>query len=215
MTDSDGYLSRDRQHLARQQRERRARMVRIDYMPGKDALAMIAAMRATQRPGSVAATNSAVLDAIVTEWAALTGIKYSEVDRPMSPEIRHQYVQARVTSVPERSARAQDFGRPTGINARIAGARADAYDSGRLADTQAGEARRQAVRRVVCGAQRHRDGLPCRAMSEPGKRRCRFHGGRSTGPTTAEGRKRSLANLMQFRIASSSTKSDATSPLAG
>lgn len=28
-----GYLSKDRQHLARLQRDRRARMVRIDYMP--------------------------------------------------------------------------------------------------------------------------------------------------------------------------------------
>ena len=36
--------------------------------------------------------------------------------------------------------------------------------------------------RVPCGATRHRDGQPCQALSEPGKHRCRFHGGRSTGP---------------------------------
>ncbi|WP_374607268.1 HGGxSTG domain-containing protein [Thermomonas sp.] len=53
--------------------------------------------------------------------------------------------------------------------------------------------------RVQCGATRHRDGQPCQAKSEPGKRRCRFHGGRSTGPRTPEGKARSLANLRQFR----------------
>lgn len=49
--------------------------------------------------------------------------------------------------------------------------------------------------RVPCGAKRHRDGQPCQAKSEPGKRRCRFHGGRSTGPKTPEGKARALANL--------------------
>lgn len=49
--------------------------------------------------------------------------------------------------------------------------------------------------RVKCGAKRHRDGQPCKALSEPGKRRCRFHGGRSTGPRTPEGKARALANL--------------------
>ncbi|WP_428849225.1 HGGxSTG domain-containing protein [Thetidibacter halocola] len=41
----------------------------------------------------------------------------------------------------------------------------------------------------MCGA-RTRKGTPCRAKSEPGKRRCRFHGGCSTGPRTPEGRER-------------------------
>lgn len=62
--------------------------------------------------------------------------------------------------------------------------RAGAYDSGL---------------RVQCGAKRHRDGQPCQAKSEPGKRRCRFHGGRSTGPKTPEGKARALANLRQYR----------------
>lgn len=51
------------------------------------------------------------------------------------------------------------------------------------------------ARRVPCGATRHRDGKPCEALSGPGKRRCQFHGGRSTGPKTPEGKARSLANL--------------------
>ena len=46
-----------------------------------------------------------------------------------------------------------------------------------------------ARRRVVCGA-KTRKGTPCRCRSEPGKRRCRFHGGKSTGAKTPEGRAR-------------------------
>ena len=184
---ADGYLSRCKPHLNRLQRDRRARMVRIDYMPGKEALAAIEAKRATLRPDSVESTNSATLDAILIEWVKLTGIERGEVAPPKSPAIGHQYAQARMSPIVERSARAQESGRMTGITARIAGLRAGAYESGR------------ATLRVQCGAKRHRDGQPCQAKSEPGKRRCRFHGGRSTGPKTPEGRARALANLRQYR----------------
>ena len=51
------------------------------------------------------------------------------------------------------------------------------------------EAVRASKRRVVCGA-KTRKGHPCKLMSEPGRRRCKFHGGKSTGPKTAEGRAR-------------------------
>ena len=64
---TDGYLSKDREHLAKLQRQRRARMVRIDYMPSDDARGAIEAMRARSRPGSESATHSAVIDAIVAE----------------------------------------------------------------------------------------------------------------------------------------------------
>ncbi|MCR9061933.1 MAG: helix-turn-helix domain-containing protein [Rhodobacteraceae bacterium] len=47
----------------------------------------------------------------------------------------------------------------------------------------------RSCRRVVCGAKTRR-GTPCRAKSEPGRRRCRFHGGKSTGPRTPEGKAR-------------------------
>jgi transcriptional regulator with XRE-family HTH domain len=40
-----------------------------------------------------------------------------------------------------------------------------------------------------CGA-RSRKGKPCRAKALPGKTRCKFHGGASTGPRTAEGKAR-------------------------
>jgi hypothetical protein len=44
-------------------------------------------------------------------------------------------------------------------------------------------------KRPMCGA-RNRQGKPCRVRVEPGKRRCRLHGGLSTGPKTVEGRQR-------------------------
>jgi hypothetical protein len=43
--------------------------------------------------------------------------------------------------------------------------------------------------RPACGAQ-NRQGKPCSVKVEPGKRRCRFHGGLSTGPKSEEGRAR-------------------------
>ncbi|GLQ25131.1 hypothetical protein GCM10007853_30050 [Algimonas ampicilliniresistens] len=53
-------------------------------------------------------------------------------------------------------------------------------------------------RRVPCGA-RKKDGAQCRAMSEPGRNRCRFHGGCSTGPRTVEGMRKALSCLPQYR----------------
>ncbi|MEH3109466.1 MAG: HGGxSTG domain-containing protein [Agrobacterium cavarae] len=45
----------------------------------------------------------------------------------------------------------------------------------------------QAARKQVrCGA-KTRKGTACRHLSEPGKARCKFHGGKSTGPKTEEG----------------------------
>lgn len=183
---TEGYLSRDRVYLAKMQRQRRAHMTRIDYMPGDTALAIIEAKRATLPIWGGLSTNSATIDAIVTEWAELTGIKYGEVGRPKSPakpELSDQYARARMSSDAERFARAQESGDLPGINAGIAGGRAGAYES--------------VMQRVTCGAKRHRDGQPCQAKSEPGKRRCRFHGGRSTGPRTPEGKAKALANLRQ------------------
>lgn len=45
---------------------------------------------------------------------------------------------------------------------------------------------------VICGA-RTRKGKTCKAKAVPGKKRCRFHGGLSTGPKTPEGRERIAA----------------------
>ena len=41
--------------------------------------------------------------------------------------------------------------------------------------------------RVTCGA-KTRGGAPCRAKSVPGKRRCKLHGGMSTGPKVRRNR---------------------------
>ncbi|MCJ1900966.1 helix-turn-helix transcriptional regulator [Paracoccus versutus] len=58
-----------------------------------------------------------------------------------------------------------------------------------LAAFKAREAARAGKRRVICGA-KTRKGTPCKAKSIPGKRRCKFHGGMSTGARTPEGRER-------------------------
>lgn len=62
----------------------------------------------------------------------------------------------------------------------------DAWAEAQLAVFKEREAARAARRRVVCGA-KTRKGTPCRNKSEPGKRRCKFHGGKSTGARTPEG----------------------------
>lgn len=55
--------------------------------------------------------------------------------------------------------------------------------------------------RVPCGGRRRRDGKPCEALSVPGRRRCRWHGGMSTGPRTAEGIAKVSRNLPQVAAA--------------
>ena len=77
-------------------------------------------------------------------------------------------------------------------------ARAHAGNFGAAKPNDAAKRRTQALtkaNRVPCGARRRRDGLPCEALSEPGKRRCKWHGGCSTGPRTAKGKARVAANL--------------------
>ena len=94
MIDADGYLSRNRPYLARLQRERRASMVRIDYMPSPDALAIFENRKTQESPGSITGTNSAVLDAILIEWASLTGINNSEILAPRPPRnpVQHAHL---------------------------------------------------------------------------------------------------------------------------
>lgn len=58
--------------------------------------------------------------------------------------------------------------------------------------------------RVLCEA-KTRKGTPCQRKSEPGRKRCKLHGGMSTGPITAEGRKR-IADAQRSRWARRSKK---------
>jgi len=46
------------------------------------------------------------------------------------------------------------------------------------------------IRCLQCTARSKRTGHQCRAAALKGKTKCQFHGGRSTGPKTAEGRQR-------------------------
>lgn len=153
----EAKASRDTSRAALLQRRRRRNVVRIDYKPSAQALAALEAHRADRPRNSVHATNSAVLNAIVTDWAELVGLP-----------------------VPALAA-----------GTEAGEVRALAIDKVSV------EIKRPAIStpRVICGATRHRDRQPCQAKSEPGKRRCRFHGGRSTGPRTPEGKARCAANL--------------------
>ena len=65
-------------------------------------------------------------------------------------------------------------------------AQAEVLFAAYLARTKAREVQRLARHRVTCGA-KTRKGWECRYKSEPGKRRCKFHGGKSTGAKTPEG----------------------------
>lgn len=67
--------------------------------------------------------------------------------------------------------------------------RLEAMVEARLALWRERQAQSAACARVRCGA-RTRKGMHCRSLSEPGRKRCRFHGGKSTGPRTAEGKAR-------------------------
>ena len=145
----------------RSQRARRASNPRIDYYPSPQSLAAIGEKRGRFYPLN---TNSGVIDAIIAEWAELTGINNQSKIDPMTsgrvPELIDA-MRARMTSV------------------------------------ASGPQDRANQERVVCGA-KTQAGHPCRGKSLPGKRRCKWHGGCSTGPRTSEGRARALANLRQF-----------------
>jgi hypothetical protein len=66
-----------------------------------------------------------------------------------------------------------------------------------LASDQPSPSRRKG--RLLCGAKTRAGGC-CQVRAEPGKARCRFHGGKSTGPKTQAGRGRiSEAQRLRWR----------------
>jgi hypothetical protein len=50
-------------------------------------------------------------------------------------------------------------------------------------------------RDMVCGGKGRRSGRPCQCKEIYANGRCKWHGGASTGPKTAEGKARSQSNL--------------------
>ena len=64
-----------------------------------------------------------------------------------------------------------------------------------MASDQTSPSRRKG--RLLCGAKTRAGGC-CQVRVEPGKTRCRFHGGKSTGPKTPAGRAR-IAEVQRQR----------------
>ena len=58
---------------------------------------------------------------------------------------------------------------------------------------------RQRARVARCGAKTKSSGKPCRCRPLPNKKRCRFHGGMSTGPKSLEGKIKALSSLKQYK----------------
>ena len=179
------------------QRARRATNPRIDYYPSPGALAAIESRRTRHGPTN---NSSGIIDTIIAEWSALTGTKQRKAEKPETPanrpEFLHQNARARMS--PGNSAKCAS-GCAGVTSARpdyppASRVRACAEDSG---SRHAGDGAKQA--RVICGAKRRRDGQPCQALSVRGKRRCKWHGGCSTGPRTEKGRARAMENLKQFQ----------------
>ncbi len=54
---------------------------------------------------------------------------------------------------------------------------------------------------LVCGARSRQTGQPCRLTVLCAGGRCRYHGGRSTGPRSAEGKAKVTANLRHQVVA--------------
>lgn len=147
------------------QRARRTRVKRIDYYPSPEALELIQGHMGDRYPMNI---WSGAIDAIVLAWADQAGIKYRSEKAPMTS--------GEVPEFSDTNARANDFG---GMPARLV----------------ATENRAKQAARVPCGARRRSDGQPCQALSVPGKRRCKWHGGCSTGPRTESGRRAAISNL--------------------
>lgn len=175
------------------QRARRAAHPRIDYYPSPDALAVIESRRTRYGPTN---NKSGIIDTIIAEWVALAGLCADKAEKHPTPatppELRHQNAHARMSSGTLTKCASIRTGQASTMPefSPASHARAGANDSGM------DEARKV---RVTCGARRRRDGQPCEALSVPGKLRCKWHGGCSTGPRTDEGRTRAMANLCQYK----------------
>lgn len=180
------------------QRARRHGVKRIDYQPNARAFAIIAA----QLMPYVGSDSSSVIDRLILKAAGV------------APELRHQS-RGRVHAIDLGGSTDNDeVGRPLRASARdfdasahepgiINAFRTGASDfdewPGRAASNSIPRAVCEATRRVVCGGRRRTDGQPCEALSVPGKRRCKWHGGYSTGPRTTDGKAKVARNFAKRR----------------
>ncbi len=184
---TDGYLSKDREHIAGRQRQRRARMARIDYYPSPDALALVESRRTRYGPTN---NNSGILNAIIAEWAVFAGLKQSEIEKPKTPaklpELCDTYTRARATSDAVDSTRAHkssdDSAKCAPVREGASPAAPEFIDAFTRANKSGSSPTAANQARAICGAKRRRDGQPCQGLSVPGRRRCKWHGGASTGP---------------------------------
>src|SRR5690606_24060244 len=121
------------------------------------------------------------------------GIKYSEVEKPMTAANAAGIFRPFRAGAYESGGAQPEFlqASRTRTGANESGDGGPSWTATWFAASKA----KHATARVVCGARRHRDGQPCQAKSQPGKLRCKWHGGCSTGPRTDAGRARALANL--------------------
>lgn len=195
------------------QRRRRAHRPRIDYYPSPDALAAIEARRSRYYPAN---NYSGILDSIIAEWWRAQNLKKAEVDAPavlrQVPDSANRPAHTRTT--PDR----QPLARPEITHASRACAPARLTPvRGAVTPSAVGRVRARktpachpspGTARVICGAKRRCDGYPCQALSVPGKRRCKWHGGRSTGPRTEAGKAIALRNLTQYAARASNEQED-------
>ena len=95
---NDGYLSKNRDHINKGQRQRRAKLKRIDYMPSEQVAAIINSKRGRYYPMNIV---SGVIDAIVIEWAT---------DRNLIELNRKPHESGKRPELTDQSAHANDFG---------------------------------------------------------------------------------------------------------
>ena len=173
----------DRKEQTRKaQRAWRALRSRIDFYADAVTLEVVKLRR---EPYGSLSTNSGVLNSIVLEWARLKGLALA------------------TAAISRPSARAcpgaSESGGHSGVSTPLRPRAGDFEPAVRTGSVESNGG--PAARRVACGAIRRRDGKPCEALSVPGKRRCKWHGGCSTGPTSPEGKAKAARNLPRVQRA--------------
>lgn len=145
------------------------------------------ARKATKMSQGELADRAGVSRDTVCHWECKARVSVGEwgvqqILRVLAPD---RLLQDRV-SISDHNARAGGWGDINGARNRAID---DYVERVLAADRQRAASRENARRarlRVLCGAET-RKGCPCRNKSEPGKLRCKFHGGKSTGARTPEG----------------------------